>query len=295
MHATWMVAAAFLFASMGVCVKFASPYFNALEIVFYRGAIGVVFMVVLARSRGISLRTPVPMMHVWRNVVGVTGLGAHFYAIGLLPLATAMTLSYMSGVWVSAFLIGGILVMGRLSEIKRQGPLVLAVFCAFVGVLMLLRPTIEQGQVFAGVVGLLGGLLAALAYMQVAALGRAGEPETRTVFYFSVASMVAGLGGMLWDGPSLVFRQEALWLLPMGVFAAMAQLCLTRAYSKGATMVVANLQYSGVVFAAFYGLLLFGDRLPLIGWAGMVLIIVSAIAATALRARALPSMPAEES
>ncbi|MFM7024654.1 MAG: EamA/RhaT family transporter, partial [Limnohabitans sp.] len=59
-------------------------------------------------------------------------------------------------------------------------------------------------------------------------------------------------------------------------------------------LVVANLQYSGIVFAALYGLFLFGDQIPLIGWSGMLLIISSGIIATALRNRALPSPPAEE-
>jgi S-adenosylmethionine uptake transporter len=48
------------------------------------------------------------------------------------------------------------------------------------------------------------------------------------------------------------------------------------------------------VFAALYGLILFGDNIPLVGWAGMALIIVSAIAATVLRAHAAPDAPAEE-
>ncbi len=69
---------------------------------------------------------------------------------------------------------------------------------------------------------------------------------------------------------------------------------MTRAYSQGATLVVANLQYSGIVFAALFGLFLFGDQIPLIGWAGMGLIIASGIAATILRSRALPNPPAEE-
>ena len=58
-------------------------------------------------------------------------------------------------------------------------------------------------------------------------------------------------------------------------------------------MVVANLQYSGIVFAALFGLLLFGDQLPLIGWLGMATIVASGIVATFLRARALPNPPAE--
>ena len=294
MQAAWMIAASLFFALMSVCIKYASPYFGPLEIVCYRGAIGIVFMGMLARSRGIGLATTVPMMHVWRNVVGVAALVAWFYAIAHLPLATAMTLNYMSGVWVAAFLIGGTLLLGRIADIRRQGPLVLAVMAAFAGVVMLLRPTLAQDQLFAGLIGLISGLLSALAYIQVAALGRVGEPEARTVFYFSAGAALAGGIGMLFFEMHPLNSVHALWLLPIGVLAALGQLCMTRAYTRGATMIVANLQYSGIVFAALFGVLLFGDRIPLIGWAGMATIIASGIVATFLRARALPNPPAEE-
>ena len=294
MQAAWMIAAAFFFSSMAVAIKYASAQFSPLEIVFYRGIVGVCFMAFIARGRGVSLRTEVPMMHVWRNIVGVSALVAWFYAIAKLPLATAMTLNYMSGIWVATFLIAGTLALGKLSDVRRQGPLVLAVLCSFAGVVMLLRPTVEQNQVFGGLVGLLSGVLSGLAYMQVAALGRVGEPETRTVFYFSLGATLAGLVGMLATGVHAWTWPAAAWLLPLGVLAALGQLCMTRAYTHGATMVVANLQYSGIVFASLYGLLLFDAQIPLIGWGGMALIIVSGITATVLRARAMPNPPAEE-
>jgi S-adenosylmethionine uptake transporter len=289
-----MILASLFFASMSVCIKFASAHFNPIELVCWRGAIGIVFMASLCRVQGVSLRTAVPMMHVWRSIIGVVSLVAWFYAIAHLPLATAMTLNYMSGVWVAAFLVGGTLVMGRIQDIGRQGPIALTVMAGFAGVIMMLRPTIEQNQLFAGLIGLLSGLLAAFAYMQVAALGRVGEPEARIVLYFSVGAAVAGAIGMLFTGVSAWTWPAALWLLPIGVLAALGQLCMTRAYSTGPTLVVANLQYSGIVFAALFGLFLFGDRIPLIGWAGMALIIASGIVATFLRSRALPNPPAEE-
>ncbi|MFV0681226.1 DMT family transporter [Ottowia sp.] len=294
MQAAWMIAAAFFFATMTVGIKYASVQFNPFEIVFYRGIVGVVFMAFVTRARGVSLRTTVPTMHLWRNIVGVAALVAWFYAIAGLPLATAMTLNYMSGVWVATFLVAGTLVMGKLSDVRRQGPLMLAVLCSFAGVVMMLRPTIEQNQLFAGLVGLLSGVMAGLAYMQVAALGRVGEPETRTVFYFSLGATLAGLVGMLITGPHAWTWPAAAWLLPIGVLAALGQLCMTRAYTHGATMVVANLQYSGIVFASLYGLWLFNAQIPLIGWTGMALIVASGIAATFLRARAMPNPPIEE-
>ncbi|MDP2220205.1 MAG: DMT family transporter [Hydrogenophaga sp.] len=295
MQALWMLLASLFFATMGVCIKFASEHFNSFEIVCYRGMVGVVFLIGMTRVRGVSLRTSVPMMHFWRSVVGVTALTSWFYAIAALPLATAVTLNYMSSVWIAAFLLGGaLLVQGRNAPIKQQGPLFLAVLAGFGGVAMMLRPTLNEDQFVGAFVGLLSGIFSAFAYLQVAALSRAGEPESRTVFYFSIGAVLAGALGMVFVGASGWHWPSALWLLPIGLLAVLGQLCMTRAYASGATLVVANLQYSGIVFAGIYSLTIFGDQLPLIGWLGMGLIIVSGITATVLRARAVPHAPAEE-
>ena len=295
MQALWMLLASLFFATMGVCIKFASEHFNSFEIVCYRGMVGVIFLLGMTRVRGVSLRTTLPMMHFWRSVVGVTALTSWFYAIAALPLATAVTLNYMSSVWIAAFLLGGaLLVQGRNAPIKQQGPLFLAVLAGFAGVAMMLRPTLNEDQFVGAFVGLLSGIFSAFAYLQVAALSRAGEPESRTVFYFSIGAVLAGALGMVFVGASTWHWPSALWLLPIGLLAVFGQLCMTRAYASGATLVVANLQYSGIVFAGIYSLTIFGDQLPLIGWLGMGLIIVSGITATALRARAVPHAPAEE-
>ncbi|WP_382159598.1 DMT family transporter [Hydrogenophaga sp. ANAO-22] len=295
MQALWMLLASLFFASMGVCIKFASSHFNSFEIVFYRGVVGAIFLIAMTRVNGVSLRTSMPMMHVWRSIVGTISLTAWFFAIAALPLATAMTLNYMSSVWIATFLLGGALLMqGRNAPIREQGPLFLTVLMGFGGVAMMLRPTLADHQVVGALVGLLSGIFAAFAYLQVAALSRAGEPESRTVFYFSIGAVLAGGVGMLFSGVSPWHWPSALWLLPIGLLALFGQLCMTRAYSRGATMVVANLQYSGIVIAGIYGIVFFGDQLPLMGWLGMALIIVSGITATVLRTRTVPNAPAEE-
>lgn len=291
----WMLLAALFFASMGVCIKFASAHFNPFEIVAYRGVVGMIVLIGMTRVRGISLRTQVPMMHVWRSIVGTISLTAWFYAIAALPLATAMTLNYMSSIWIATFLLGGaLLTQGRNAPIRQQGPLFLTVLAGFGGVAMMLRPSLNPDQMLGALVGLLSGIFAAFAYLQVAALSRVGEPESRTVFYFSIGTLLAGLLGVLFVGATPWVWPGALWLLPIGLLALGGQLCMTRAYSRGATLVVANLQYSGIVFAAIFSLTIFGDQLPLMGWLGMALIIASGITATVLRARAIPNSPAEE-
>ncbi|MDO4968988.1 MAG: EamA/RhaT family transporter, partial [Comamonadaceae bacterium] len=93
MQVLWMVVGAFLFATMGVCIKYAAVYFNTAEIVFDRGLIGMLALWALSSSQGISLKTRHPWMHAWRSLVGVSALGSWFYAISEMPLASAMTLN----------------------------------------------------------------------------------------------------------------------------------------------------------------------------------------------------------
>ncbi len=286
--------ASFWFALMAVGIKYASHSFGTFELVLYRGLVSIVFMGVVVRASGASLRTPVPLMHMWRSAIGVVSLGSWFYAIAHLPLATAMTLNYMSGVWVAAFVVGGALLYGKP---QPQGALLGTVLLGFAGVVMTLRPTIDHNQLFAGLIGLLSGLGAALAYMQVTALGKVGEPEERTVFYFSVGSALVGAVGVAFTGLTPwneVNARDAAWVIPIGILASLGQWCMTRAYRKGATLVVASMQYSGIVFGAIFSLALFGDQIPALGWAGIALIVTSGVLATVLRTRLLPHTPAEE-
>lgn len=294
MQVLWMVVGAFLFATMGMCIKYAAQYFNAAEIVFYRGLIGIAVMWLLSRSQGISLRTPHPWMHVWRCTVGVTAMGSWFYAITQMPLASAMTLNYMSSIWIAVFLLGGALwSLYPGSGKPRQAlnvPLIVTILIGFAGVVLMLQPSFAQEQTTAALIGLGSGVLSALAYMQVVALSRIGEPETRTVFFFGIGCTVAGLVACVVTGFSAWPGWPAVaWIIPIGLLAAGGQLCMTKAYASAktsrGTLVVANLQYSGIVFAAFYSLFLFNDELGWEGWLGMTLIVVSGIAATIFRAR----------
>ena len=205
MQALWMVLGALIFATMGVCVKFASAWFTSAELVLYRGLIGIVFLWLLARSRGVALATQYPGMHAWRSLVGVVSLGAWFYAIAHMPLATAMTLNYMSSVWIAAFLVGGALLAWIRSRARRQRAAPAAAGPAGphrARGLRRRRPDAaahhraEPGVRRPG--GPAVGPHRRLCLHAGDGAGRLGEPEARTVFYFAVGSAVAGGSACCW-------------------------------------------------------------------------------------------------
>ena len=281
-----MLLASLLFALMAVCVKWASADYGAGEIVLYRSLIGLALMATVLRGRGTTLKTPVPAMHFWRSLAGTSALCLWFYSLGELPLGTAMTLNYMSSVWIACFLLGASVLAGPGSAARIDGRLFAAVLAGFAGVALVLRPTIAQDQLWHGLCGLLGGMLAAMAYLQVTALGRAGEPEERVVFYFSLSGVVSGAALALATTGLQVHSVRGLaLLLAIGLLATAAQWMMTRAYAIGSTLVVAALQFMGIVYSFVLGVWLFHDPVTAPSMAGTALILAAGLAATFLRAR----------
>jgi S-adenosylmethionine uptake transporter len=277
-----MLFASFMFAAMGAAVKLASHDFSTSEIVMYRGLVGTSMLYLMVRHQGLSLKSAFPKEHLWRSVIGVSSLWLWFYAIGKLPLATAVTLNYMAPIWIAAymFLIGWWRATGR-----TEWPLVLAIGMSFVGVTLVLRPAVEMNQWLGGALGIASSVISAVAYMQVRRLGQMGEPEFRVVFYFMLTTLLAGaVGSVLENGVHTPFH-ALTWhsfglVLAMGFAGLLAQMAMTRAYRLGSVLVVANLQYSGIIFSSLWGMFLWGDVFDWHVWLGMGVILVSGIAAT---------------
>ena len=108
-------------------------------------------------------------------------------------------------------------------------------------------------------------------------VGRAGEPEVRTVFWFSVMTSAIGL---TWALTGELHRPDGLQLatlLGVGLFGGLAQLAMTRSYRYGRTVVSANLSYATVIFASLFGMLLWDEIMPASSWLAVGLIVAGAI------------------
>jgi drug/metabolite transporter (DMT)-like permease len=155
-----------------------------------------------------------------------------------------------------------------------------ALVLGLVGVVLLLRPTLHADQLIAGLIGLGSGVLAGMAYFSVRELGARGEPETRTVFYFSLVSSVCAGLWLAFSELHAVDLKNGLLLLGVASFATVAQLAMTRAYTRGKTLMSAALAYSTVIFSSLFGAMFWGEVLDTAAWVAIGLIILSGIAAT---------------
>jgi len=265
-----MLVAAFFFAIMGVLVKIGAQKFTTPELVFYRSFFGLVFIFAFTRFRHLSVTTPLLGKQLSRATIGFISLLLFFYAISELPLATAVTLNYTSPLFMAIF-------TPFLLHERPRKLLIAAIILGFLGVVLLLKPSLHADELIAGGLGLLSGILAGVVYINVTQLARAGEPDWRTVFYFTLVCTIGGSLWMLLHHFSPLTWQDLPLLLGMGASATIAQLAMTRAYRTGNSIAVGSLAYTTVVIASLFGIVLWGETLSPDRWLAVGLIILSGI------------------
>ncbi len=280
-----MLLAALGFALMGALVKLGATKFSSSELVFYRSLFGLFTVYLYMRTQKVSMATPVLFKQLSRALVGFASLVLFFYAIARLPLATAITLNYTSPLFLA--ILSPLLLKEPLKK-----TLLFALVIGFAGVSLLLKPSLTSGNGLAASLGLLSGLGAAWAYVHVKQLGQLQEPDTRTVFYFTLVStliagawlllasqlrFINGINPLLLTGFHRLSWQDMLLLVGLGATATVAQLAMTRAYRTGDTLVVASLAYSTVVLASLLGVMCWGEHLALNDGLAITLVVLSGL------------------
>ncbi len=265
-----VVAAEFMFASMGAAIRMVADEVPNTHIVFFRNLIGMAALLPLLLYRGLSdLRTSVPHLHLLRGLAGLAAMYCFFYAIANMPLAEAMLLKLSAPLFIP---VVALLWLGE----PVPGAVRWALLLGFVGVALILRPDFS-GLSPVALIALLGGLFAAVAKVTVRRMSRS-EPTTRIVFYFALTGTLVSAVPLwfYWQTPP---AEAWFWLLAVGLFATLGQLLLTRGLSLAPAARVGAFGFFAVVFGAGYGWLFWDEILRWTTWAGALLVMYAGITA----------------
>jgi drug/metabolite transporter (DMT)-like permease len=239
------------FSLMGALVKVAGETIPSVEMVFFRGIVGLPLLALLARWRGISLAGRRRGLLLLRGCFGSAALMLFFYAIAEIPVGTAILLNQSAPIFV--LLLAAVVLRERIGW--RHALLVLI---ALGGVALVLRPT--AGSVsWPAVAALVSAALAAVAYVLIRVL-TASERSLTIVFWFTATATLSSLPLML-PVFELPDARTAAVLVSMGTLAALGQILMTVAYRHGEAGRLAAIGSLGAVFGAGWDLLLW-SHLP---------------------------------
>src|SRR5690554_1619377 len=261
-----MLLAGIFFAFMQVLVKFL-PHIPALEIIFFRSLFS------LAVSYWILKKSHVPVfgnnkkLLVMRGISGSMGLILFFYTLQNIPLASAVTLQYLSPIFTA--LLGIVLVREKLKPVQY-----LYFAIAFSGVLIIegFDPRISPAFML---IGIGSAFFAGLAYNIIRKLKNTEHPLV-IVFYFPLVTLpIAGAYCLFfWVHPEGL---DWLILLGVGIFTQAAQYYMTMAYQNAQLSKIASLNYIGIIYALGFGFIFFNESFNLLTYFGMALVLSGVI------------------
>ena len=283
-----MLGSTTFFAAMAVMIRIASADLSTYQVAFFRNLFGLLFLLPFLFRDGWRLpRTTQLPRYLVRCAIGVASMLCGFWALGNLPMAQAVALSYATPLLAT---VAAVFILGETVRMRRWS----AVVIGLVGVLVIVRPGSEAFSA-GSLVALGGALLSALVAIQIKQLSRVDAADT-IVFYTYVfwvpMSLVPAL--FAWEWPQGI---TWLWLLLLGAFGTGGQLLWTRALKIGEVSALQPISFMQLPLVAVAAWLLFGEaptRWTIIG-AGIILAanIYIAHREVQLARRAATSAPAE--
>ena len=255
-------------------------------IVFFRNLFAMLFLlpwVFYNRPAG-GLRTQCLHFHLLRTLAGLSGMYCFFYAIGRLHLGEAFLLMATSPLFIPV--IAALWIREPVAPKAR-----IAVIIGFIGIALVLKPGLGIFQA-ASVIGLGAGVLSAIAMVTIRRLSTT-EPAIRSVFYFTLLSVVVSAVPLAWSWQTPEPGTLAI-LVVIGMLAVATQSLLTRGYSLAPAALIGPFTYANVIFSTFFGWLFWGESLDVLTWVGAVLICVCGIiTARKTGSHPAPKVPAE--
>lgn len=264
-----LLAGAFCFSLMTVCVKQLRGRLPVAEVVLGRALVSVVLSGWLVRRAGLNPLGQRRGLLALRGALGTAALFCVYLGVMRLPLAAATVLQYL---YPS---VTALLAWAWLGE--RPGSLIaLAMALGWLGVLVMAHPLGAAGSgptlPLEGVAwAVAGALLTAVAYVSVRELGRSEHPQV-IVLWFPLISLPLSLPLVILH-PTIPTLPELGWLLGVGLFTQLGQIGLTHGLVHLPAARATTIGYAQVAFAALWGWLVFGEGIgaPTLAGAGLIL------------------------
>ena len=267
----FIVASALFFALMNMFVSLSGDV-PTIQKTFFRNF----FALIIACGAMIRNRcTIIPPKGAWldlfmRSAFGFAGMLGNFYALSRLTVSDASMLNKMSPFF--AIIFSAILLGERADKVQWS-----IVAAAFLGAMLVIKPSFRNAELAASCAGFLGGVCAGAAYTFVRKITRKGVKGYYVVFFFSAFSTLAALPFVVF-GYSPMSAAQWLYLIGAGVCAAGGQFAITAAYSFAPAREVSIYDYSQIIFAALLGFFVMGQIPDWWSVAGYAVIIAAAFA-----------------
>ncbi|MBJ6120154.1 DMT family transporter [Pontibacter sp. BT310] len=262
----YMLLSTLFFALMNVCIKLV-PHIPAIEIIFFRSVISVVMSYLVLRRQQVNIWGTNKGLLITRGITGAIALVLYFTTLQNIPLATAVTIQYLSPIFTT---ILGIFIVKE--KVKPWQWIFFLV--SFIGILVIEGVDVRISPFYL-TIGVAGAAISGISYNIIRKLNTREHPLV-IVFYFPMVALPFSGIYSLFDWVQPMGWDWAILLL-VGVFTQLAQYYMTMSYQTEELSKVAHLNYIGIFYALLLGFIMFDETFTIGSYVGMALVLVGVI------------------
>lgn len=238
------------FALMAVAGKELSKNISTAQILFFRSLIGLVILLAIVSVTGTEpVKSRQIKKHLVRNAAHFVGQYGWFYGIAFLPLAEVFALEFTVPVWTAV--AAAILLNETITRIR-----VISIVLGILGVLIILRPTVEVIDP-AAIVVIIGAMGYGVAHTFTRSIVKQDAPLS-VLFYMCLIQLPVGFVLTIgdWVIPTGIMW---FWILIVGVAALSGHYGMSKALSHADAVVVVPMDFLRLPLIMLVGLYFYNE------------------------------------
>ncbi len=269
----FLLGSGIAFSLMSVCVKAIGGRIPISELVFARATISIIITRFFLYKNKINPWGYQKRLLIIRGLLGTVALFCIFKALTILPIATATVIQYI----YPTFTVICAYIFLREYILKR---IVYSIIIGWIGIVLVSQPELNANNniretIIALIIAISGALMTSLAYICVRKLSSKEHPLV-IIYYFPLVSIPISIPFIINDFV-LPTGTDWLWIIGIGVFTQVGQLYITEGLTLLPAGQATSLNYSQVVFASIWGVLIFKEALTSSIYLGGFCVLISTI------------------
>ena len=269
----FLIGSGLAFSLMSVCVKAIGGRIPISELVFARATISIIITRFFLYKNKINPWGYQKRLLIIRGLLGSLALFCIFKALTILPIATATVIQYIYPTFtvICAYIILKEFILRRI---------VYSIIIGWIGIVLVSQPEFianrnMQETIFSIFIAIMGALMTSLAYICVRKLSSKEHPLV-IIYYFPLDSIPLSIPFIIKDFV-LPTGTEWLWIAGIGIFTQIGQLCITEGLRLLPAGQATSLNYSQVIFASIWGVLIFQETITTSTYLGGFCVLISTI------------------
>ncbi len=266
----YIIGSCFLVSFLVGIVRYLSAFYDPSFIVMVRNifALAILTPYIYKNYRNIFTQNKLKI-NILRASSGFLSMTMWFYAVSMIPIADAVSISFIVPSLTTIF---AIIFLKEKINIKNW----ISIIIGFIGVLIIIRPGFKEFNI-AYLLMIASACCWSISNILTKILSASQKPINVVAYLTTIMTILSIPFGSFYIQPLTV---EAIFLLiSMAIISNLSYFLLSKSYSKADLSIVQPFDFARLIFSALIGYFIFDEKLDLLTAIGSLIILCGLIIA----------------